>query len=607
MEIQDFDSGVVRRILAGLMVDLSFVSSVAASGLSGLFDTVEANIIADVCINFYVLYKRPVGDDIQVALSAEVERRQLNQGQIDLLQSLLVSLELESQRIRGDDVYLFKVANDFFNSQQLRRSVDRVVTKLSGGDVSSAILDLHKFRQIELGVNYGIDPLKDESAIRLAFSATSEQLIKFGSKNVNMEDASLFFGDIFSRDNLVAFLAPEKMGKCVKGDALVYFADGSMYPVREVVRQRINKKVISYNEITQNFVEADIDEYWDNGDKQCIQVTTKSGRKVTTTANHKYLTPDGWKQLDSLEVGDFIAVPKKLDFFGASNILWDEVVLIESVGVFDTYDLTIKTHHNFVADGVVVHNTFMLLDVAWRAVLQRRRVAFFEIGDMSQNQIMLRLMQRVTKRPRRRGYYSFPTCLEVDRKRNVITDPVQEYFEFGLDVEDALSACNELAIDRGLLRLSVHANSTVSVLTLESVLDSWERVGWTPDVIVIDYADLLIPVDSRLEKRHQVDETWRRLRGLSQVRHCLIITATQADAASYKTKVLDKSNFSESKTKLAHATGIIGINATPQERDQSVRRLNWIVRREGSYNELDMLYIAGSLAVACPMQFSKLG
>jgi hypothetical protein len=461
MEIQEFDSAVLRRILIGLITNSSFVASVSDANLHQLFPTSAENTIADLCVNFYKEYRRPVGRDIYLELGNVCERQRLKQDQIDLLQTLLSSLDVQFEHESVDDSYLFKVANDFFNDRQLRKTVDQVTTKLNNNEVQLATAELHKFRQLELGVNYGIHPLVDETAIREAFSQTSEQLIKFGVSNRNLEDASVFFGDVFSRDNLVAFLAPEKAGK-----------------------------------------------------------------------------------------------------------------------------------------------TFLLLDLAWRAVKQRRKVAFFEIGDMSQSQIMMRLMQRITRRPKRFGTYQIPTKLEVDRKKNVETDPVDEFFP-ALDVDIALAACKELTIDKRLLKLSTHANGTVSVLTVESVLDMWMRDGWEPDVVVIDYADLLIPIDGRQEKRHQVDETWRRLRGLSQSRHCLVLTATQADAASYKAKVLDKSNFSESKTKLAHATGIIGINATPQERDQSVRRLNWIVRREGAYNELDILYIAGSLAVAMPMVFSK--
>jgi DNA polymerase-3 subunit alpha len=41
----------------------------------------------------------------------------------------------------------------------------------------------------------------------------------------------------------------------------------------------------------------------------------------------------------------------------ASDLYWDRVESIEYVGDYDTYDLRIEEHHNFVAEGIVVHNS----------------------------------------------------------------------------------------------------------------------------------------------------------------------------------------------------------------------------------------------------------
>jgi DNA polymerase III subunit alpha len=40
-----------------------------------------------------------------------------------------------------------------------------------------------------------------------------------------------------------------------------------------------------------------------------------------------------------------------------TDIFWDRIVAIEPAGVEDTYDLTVETDHNFVADGFIVHNS----------------------------------------------------------------------------------------------------------------------------------------------------------------------------------------------------------------------------------------------------------
>ena len=48
---------------------------------------------------------------------------------------------------------------------------------------------------------------------------------------------------------------------------------------------------------------------------------------------------------------------RRLRELAASDVYWDRVVSIEYVGEEDTYDLTVEHDHNFVADGLIVHNS----------------------------------------------------------------------------------------------------------------------------------------------------------------------------------------------------------------------------------------------------------
>ena len=58
-------------------------------------------------------------------------------------------------------------------------------------------------------------------------------------------------------------------------------------------------------------------------------------------------------------------IAKLAAFFGSSrlatvagsDLFWDRVVSVEYVGVQDTYDLTVDVDHNFVANGLIVHNS----------------------------------------------------------------------------------------------------------------------------------------------------------------------------------------------------------------------------------------------------------
>ena len=90
----------------------------------------------------------------------------------------------------------------------------------------------------------------------------------------------------------------------------------------------------------------------------------------------------------------------------------------------------------------------------------------------------------------------------------------------------------------------VHSSGSLSAEQLAAHVANGEREGWVPDVIVLDYADLLA-LPSGMEKREGIDETWRRLRRLSQDFHCCVVTATQGDAASYRASLIRAGNFSE--------------------------------------------------------------
>lgn len=250
--------------------------------------------------------------------------------------------------------------------------------------------------------------------------------------------------------------------------------------------------------------------------------------------------------------------------------------------------------------------SWILQDMAWRAMEQGRRVAYFEVGDLSRNQVMRRFMVRASKRPLEAGEVKYPRKIERDPDSTFaeVTFKDKKYTN-PLSWKRAFKNCsqviqNKLRTDECLFRLSVHPNDSISVNGIKSILKGWERTGWIPDVVVIDYADILAPNSGSGESRDQINATWKGLRSLSQAWHCLVLTASQTDANSYDAATLSRSNFSEDKRKLAHVTGTIGLNATEEETDQGILRLNWIVLREGKFSASKCVHIAGCLELANP-------
>lgn len=100
---------------------------------------------------------------------------------------------------------------------------------------------------------------------------------------------------------------------CLAGDTLITLADtGINVPIRELVGKS-GFAVWALNLKTWKLERALVSNAFSTGVKPVFRLTTQLGRSIRATANHPFLTICGWKRLDELTEGDFIAVPRKLD------------------------------------------------------------------------------------------------------------------------------------------------------------------------------------------------------------------------------------------------------------------------------------------------------
>ncbi|MGL4423121.1 MAG: DNA polymerase III subunit alpha, partial [Gemmataceae bacterium] len=67
-------------------------------------------------------------------------------------------------------------------------------------------------------------------------------------------------------------------------------------------------------------------------------------------------TKSGFRRSTIAKLATFFA-SEQLKQLAESDLFWDRVARMEPIGEEPTYDLTIETDHNFVADGIIVHNS----------------------------------------------------------------------------------------------------------------------------------------------------------------------------------------------------------------------------------------------------------
>ena len=188
-----------------------------------------------------------------------------------------------------------------------------------------------------------------------------------------------------TRANNKPVLSDLRESGCLSGETLIYLPELGLHrPIRDLVPGR-DLRVAAFDESAQRLVTADVSRAFCTGAKPVYRVTTRTGRAIRATANHKFLAESGWKRLDDLQIGDRIAAaPEGQPSASTKPGLWmrtesghsqgqqarvapvlperagpfyDPVASIEADGIDEVYDLTVPVYHNFAANGLIVHNS----------------------------------------------------------------------------------------------------------------------------------------------------------------------------------------------------------------------------------------------------------
>lgn len=609
MKSQEFKDNRGRRALVSAIMSTKFLSNLAQAWTpNGLFSTQWENLVANWCVEYYKDYGKAPKKHIQ-GIFQNWEEKNEESAIADIVQKFLFGLSEEYEETNGkiNSKYEIEQAKPYFLENETKQLIEKLQGAIDTKKHENIETTIKEWRAPTLGVDSeDIHLFNDPKTWECMFKEKEDILIKYPGA------LGEFYGYELARGNFITFLAPEKRGKCVSGNMLVKLADGSQKPIKEMVEKRIETPIVSFNEKTLRFEPVKVSDFWTNGEKICFGIETKSGRYVETTSNHKYLTPTGWKYLSEIKVGDSIAVPKEVIFLllRKENILWDEIAKITPVGIKKTYDLTVSKYHNFVCNDCIVHNSWLLIDIAFMALKNRRRVAYFQNGDLTRAQISRRFASRVCRHPWRKREVTVPVRMSVDKNWDVSLDYKSENFKQDLQLrmlENGFKEFREtIKSEKNLFKMRVYPASSLTIQHLRNIVAMWARDGWVADVVVIDYADILSPSPGKGDPREKINEIWIGLRALSQTMNCLVVTATQANRASYNVKNIGMEHTSEDKRKQAHVTGVIAINQTVEEKKKQVMRLGWTALREDDYSVDSEVYIAGCLSLANPAIISCL-
>lgn len=298
-----------QRILISMITDTSFIKTILPVAEPEHFVNPFSQKLFLWIKEYFSEYG--VAPQRQIADIFTSKKVGMSSEEIELFELFLSTLNQHYEEGYNEQYFADKALR-YLKRRSLEVHADRIKSLLSLDQIEEAENLQVNFKKVSRAFGQAVDPLGEDFIERVFNRKDSDQLLKPPGK----------LGELtgwFCRNWLTVIQGPYKSGKCVKFDAEILMDDGSLKTIEEVVRNGC-RNVVSMSEEDKKFRKSTVADFIDNGIKPCYRLTTKSGRFVDVTAIHPFLTVEGWKRLEDLVLGEPIAIPRSLPFFG--NNVW---------------------------------------------------------------------------------------------------------------------------------------------------------------------------------------------------------------------------------------------------------------------------------------------
>lgn len=133
----------------------------------------------------------------------------------------------------------------------------------------------------------------------------------------------------------------------------------------------------------------------------------------------------------------------------------------------------------------------------------------------------------------------------------------------------------------GRLFIKEYPTNTASIFTLRSHIERLELKGFKPDIVIIDYADIMRSSRQFDSLRHELKLVYEELRGMAMEYNVPIWTASQSNKEGANAEVIDMTNMSEAYGKAMICDVIVSISRRPHEKASGWGRLYVAKNRAG--------------------------
>jgi DNA polymerase III alpha subunit len=172
----------------------------------------------------------------------------------------------------------------------------------SGGEPQSPWVEGVNFKHLEYIGNFIKYDLLGLETLRLIERSIELILIKNGKKNPTFDDVKLWYEQNMAPDVIdfndqrvfeYVYHGARWAGifQCVDSETRVTMSTGTQTVIRDV---KVGDEVLTFDEKTKTLTSSCVDEIYDQGIKECIELTFDNGNTLICTIDHPILTKRGW-------------------------------------------------------------------------------------------------------------------------------------------------------------------------------------------------------------------------------------------------------------------------------------------------------------------------
>ena len=285
------------------------------------------------------------------------------------------------------------------------------------------------------------------------------------------------------------------------------------------------------------------------------------------------------RQVELFEPGTFLGDRKALRFLDSTHD-----AMVTGIENIDKYGLgpERKKLHLFMAP-MKRGKSWWMIQLAKMGLLHKMKVLIITL-EMPEEDYAARMFQSIfslTKRKAEAAYYEFvpsqPGGAPLNFAETILTDrPSLEdhnIYEYLAKKQDRMLS------RRPPLLIKEFPSGRLSMKQLEAYICGLEATGFIPDILLLDYVDLMDWRSMDRDKRVGIGELYIGLRGLAGERNLRVATCTQSNRLGAQAKVLDETHLAEDWSKGATCDTLLAHSQTKAERLLNLARIGVVAAR----------------------------